>query len=149
MRAVVQRVSEALVTVEGAVCGAIRCGLLVYLGVDREDDETDVAYLADRVRYLRIFPDEADRMNLDVGQAKGEVLVVSAFTVQADARRGRRPSFEPAADRAEALALYEEFCAALTELGTPVAKGSFGAMMDVHSVNAGPICILLDSRRVF
>ena len=149
MRAVVQRVSEARVVVEHGVCGAIERGLLVYLGVDRDDGDADIAYLADKVRHLRIFPDEAGRMNLDVGQVRGKVLVVSAFTVQADARRGRRPAFEAAAQPDRAIVVYEMFCDELARLGVPVERGSFGAMMDVHSVNAGPICILLESHRAF
>jgi D-tyrosyl-tRNA(Tyr) deacylase len=149
MRAVVQRVSEASVRGDGKVYGSIDRGLLVYLGVDRDDGDADVSYLADKVRHLRIFPDESDRMNRDVMQAKGQVLVVSAFTVQADARRGRRPAFESAASQDRAIVLYELFCDALRRLGVPVERGSFGDYMDVESVNAGPICILLESRRLF
>jgi D-tyrosyl-tRNA(Tyr) deacylase len=149
MRAAVQRVSGASVVVDGDVVGTIDDGLLVYLGVDREDGETDVTYLADKVCHLRIFPDEAGRMNLDVTQAGGAVLVVSAFTLQADARRGRRPSFEGAAEPDLANALYQRFCEEVRRTGLKVERGSFGALMDVHSVNAGPICILLDSRRAF
>ena len=149
MRAAVQRVSSASVIVDGAAVGAIDGGLLVYLGVDPEDGETDVAYLADKVCHLRVFPDEAGRMNLDVTQAGGKVLVVSAFTLQADARRGRRPSFEGAADPDLANKLYERFCEEVSRTGLTVERGTFGALMDVHSVNAGPICILLDSQRVF
>jgi D-tyrosyl-tRNA(Tyr) deacylase len=99
MRAVVQRVGRAAVEVEGGVCGSVESGLLVYLGVGCDDGEADTTYLADKIRHLRIFRDEADRMNLDVVQACGEVLVVSAFTVQADARKGRRPSLEAAAPK--------------------------------------------------
>ena len=149
MRAVVQRVSCASVEVDGEVRGAIDGGLLVYLGVERDDQGTDVAYLADKVRHVRIFPDQANRMNLDVNQADGAVLVISAFTVQADARRGRRPSFEAAAPPDRARVLYELFCDALTRSGIHVEHGSFGDYMDVKSTNAGPICILLDSRRGF
>ena len=149
MRAVVQRVSEASVEVSGAVCGAVGEGLLVYMGVDREDSETDAAYLADKVRHLRIFPDEAERMNLDVAQVGGKVLVVSAFTVQADARRGRRPAFDSAALADHALVVYQLFCDALSRTGIPVERGAFGEYMMLKSVNAGPVCVLLDSRRVF
>ena len=149
MRAVVQRVSEASVVTERRVQGSIGTGLLVYLGVDRDDGEADVSYLADKVRHLRIFPDEADRMNLDLLQAGGKALVVSAFTVQADARRGRRPAFESAAPPDRAIVLYELFCDALRRLGVSVERGLFGDYMDVKSVNAGPICILLESRRAF
>ncbi len=149
MRAVVQRVSEASVVADGKACGAIDKGLLVYLGVDAGDGEADVSYIAEKVRHLRIFPDDANRMNLDVMQTRGKVLLVSAFTVQADARRGRRPSFESAAPPDRAIVLYELVCDALTRLGVHVERGSFGDYMDVRSVNAGPICILLESRRVF
>ena len=149
MRAVIQRVSEASVIVDGKVCGSIDHGLLVYLGIDRDDGDADIAYMADKVRHLRIFPDEAERMNLDVGQVRGKVLVVSAFTVQADARHGRRPGFDSAAKPDRAIVLYEIFCDALTRLGVTVQRGSFGNLMDVKSVNAGPVCILLESRRAF
>jgi D-tyrosyl-tRNA(Tyr) deacylase len=149
MRAVVQRVGRASVEVDGQTVGAVEAGLLVYLGVGTEDSEPDAAYLAEKVRHLRIFRDENDRMNLDVVQIGGHVLVVSAFTVQADARKGRRPSFESAASHEQASVLYELFCDALSRTGVHVERGSFGDMMLVHSVNAGPICILLDSRRVF
>ena len=149
MRAVVQRVSKASVVVQGVTVGAIDAGLLVYLGVDREDIGQDADYVADKVRYLRIFPDAEEKMNLDVFQAGGAVLVVSAFTLQADARKGRRPTFEGAASGDRARVLYELFCDALTRLGLRVERGLFGAVMEVHSANAGPVCILLDSRRAF
>ena len=149
MRAVVQRVSEASVMTDGRVCGAIQSGLLVYLGVDRDDGEADVAYLADKVGHLRIFADQAGHMNLDVQNVGGKALVVSAFTVQADARRGRRPSFDTAADPDRAVVLYELFCDALTRVGVPVERGSFGDYMEVRATNDGPICILLESRRAF
>ncbi|MDO8628939.1 MAG: D-aminoacyl-tRNA deacylase [Phycisphaerales bacterium] len=149
MRAVVQRVREASVVVDGATKGAIGDGLLVYLGVDRADTNEDVDYIADKVSHLRIFPDAEEKMNLDVSQEGGKVLVVSAFTIQADARKGRRPSFEGAAAGDSARVLYEMLCGALTELGLTVTRGVFGATMEVHSVNAGPVCILLDSRRGF
>ncbi|MEK7711188.1 MAG: D-aminoacyl-tRNA deacylase [Planctomycetota bacterium] len=149
MRAVVQRVREASVVVDGATKGAIDEGLLVYLGVDRADTNEDVDYIADKVSHLRIFPDAEEKMNLDVSQAGGKVLVVSAFTLQADARKGRRPSFEGAAAGDSARVMYEMFCGALAKLGLTVARGVFGATMEVHSVNAGPVCILLDSRRGF
>ena len=149
MRAVVQRVSEASVEVTEGVSGAIGHGLLVYVGVQCDDGEADVAYVADKVRHMRVFPDDQGRMNRDVIQAGGEVLVVSAFTVQADARRGRRPSFDAAAAPEHALSLYEQVCEALSRTGVRVARGVFRAVMDVRSINAGPICILLDSRRGF
>lgn len=149
MRAVIQRVSEASVHVEGEVCGEIGRGLLVYLGVDRDDGDQEIEYLADKLRFLRIFPDDADRMNLDVVQAGGQILLVSAFTVSADARRGRRPSFDSAAPPDEALVLYERLGEVLTRLGCAVQRGRFQTMMNIRSINAGPVCILLDSRRGF
>ena len=149
MRAVVQRVSEATVLVDGRSVAAMEQGLLVYLGVAVHDDDKDLTYVVDKVRYLRIFSDENVRMNLDVAQAGGKVLVVSAFTVQADARHGRRPSLESAAAPDRARVLYELFCDALARTGLSVGRGSFGAMMAVPAVNAGPVCLLLDSRKVF
>lgn len=149
MRAVVQRVGQTSVNVGGCPCGSVESGLLVYLGVGCDDGEADAAYIADKVRHLRIFRDDADRMNLDVVQAGGRVLVVSAFTVQADARHGRRPTFEAAAPQDHAVVVYELFCDALSRSGVHVERGSFGADMTVQSVNVGPVCILLDSRRIF
>ncbi len=149
MRAVVQRVSEASVVSGGRACGATSTGLLIYLGVDRDDLEADVHYLADKIRYLRIFSDESGKLNLDVVQVAGRVLVISAFTVGGDARRGRRPSFDKAADPDRAVVFYELFCERLAGLGVPVQRGCFGDDMQVQSVNAGPVCILLESRRAF
>jgi D-tyrosyl-tRNA(Tyr) deacylase len=142
-------VASASVTIDGRTVSAIGEGLLVYLGVGRDDDAGHAAYLAEKVAGLRVLPDEQDRMNRDVTQTEGQVLVVSAFTVQADARRGRRPTFDGAAPAESALGLYEAFCEALAARRVTVARGSFGAMMQVHSVNAGPVCILLDSSRQF
>ena len=149
MRAVVQRVSQARVVVCSAEHASINNGLLVYLGVAAEDGEQDAAYLAEKISVLRVFPDETSAMNRDVHQSGGRILVVSAFTVQADARRGRRPSLSPAAPPETALALYEIFCDRLAECGAHVARGAFGSEMAVHSVNDGPVCVLLDSRRLF
>lgn len=149
MRAVVQRVSEAMVMVEGCSVAAIEQGLLVYLGVAADDEDADLTYVVDKVRHLRILSDENERLNLDVVQAGGRVLVVSAFTVQGDARHGRRPSFQDAAPPDRARVLYELFCDALVRSGLTVQRGSFGAMMAVQSVNAGPVCVLLDSRKTF
>jgi len=149
MRAVVQRVSQASVSTDGRVCGSIETGLLVYVGVERDDAESDVAYIADKVRHLRIFPDDANLMNLDVTQVRGKILIVSAFTVQADARRGRRPSFESAASNDHAYVLCEMLCQTLANKGLQIEKGSFGDKMQVLSTNAGPVCVLLESRRMF
>lgn len=136
-------------TTEGGVCGEIADGLLVYLGVDADDSAADTEYIVDKIRHLRVLPDEQGRMNRDVAYVGGNVLVVSAFTVSADARKGRRPSFDAAAPPELAEACYEQVCTGLEESGCHVARGRFRAMMDVHSVNAGPVCILLDSRRRF
>ncbi len=149
MRAVIQRVSEAAVTVDGRSVAAINQGLLVYLGVAADDDDADLTYVVDKVRHLRIFSDENERINLDVAQAGGTVLVVSAFTVLADARHGRRPSFQDAATPDRARVMYELFCETLVRSGLIVQRGSFGAMMAVQSVNAGPVCVLIDSRKTF
>jgi D-tyrosyl-tRNA(Tyr) deacylase len=149
MRAVVQRISRASVHVDGRTLASIDAGLLVYLAVTRGDTDADVDHVVEKVRNLRIFPDEAGRMNLDVGSVGGAVLVVSAFTVAGDVRRGRRPSFDLAASPEEAQRLYESFCEKLAAAGVRVARGSFGALMDVESVNVGPGCLLLDSRRIF
>lgn len=149
MRAVVQRVSKASVTVEGRVVGEIGPGLLVLLAVGRGDTEADADYLAEKVRWLRIFPDEAGQMNLSVKDVRGGVLAVSQFTLYGDCRRGRRPGYSDAAPPAEAEALYRRFVGRLGESGLPVAEGVFRAMMDVSLVNAGPVTLLLDSRKAF
>ena len=149
MRAVVERVSEAWVEVADERCGAIGAGLLVYLGVAADDDDGDACYLAGKVRYLRVFSDADKPLHRDVSACGGEVLVVSAFTTVADARRGRRPSFAEAASPELAEPLYGRFCSALEEEGLTVRTGQFRAMMRVHSVNEGPICLLLDSRNRF
>lgn len=149
MRAVVQRVSEARVQVAGKVVGAIEAGMLVYLGVDHKDTPDDARYLADKVAGLRIFPDEHKALNRDVKQVDGAMLVVSAFTVQADARKGRRPSLDSAAKPEHAEELYRLFCEMLAAAKIPVQRGAFGADMSIHSVNAGPVCLLLDSGRQF
>lgn len=149
MRAVVQRVSRALVRVEGRVTGEIRRGLLVLLGVARSDGEEDARLLADKVAALRVFEDAAGKMNLAVAEVQGALLVVSQFTLLGDARKGNRPSFVDAAAPDEANALYERFCALAREKGLHVATGVFRATMEVELVNEGPVTILLDSRRLF
>ncbi|MFQ6048352.1 MAG: D-aminoacyl-tRNA deacylase [Phycisphaerae bacterium] len=149
MRAVVQRVCRARVWADGQVRAQIEAGLLVYLAVGRDDDDEDLAYLVEKVRHLRIFTDAAGKMNLEVGQVGGQVMVVSAFSVYGDARRGRRPSFDAAAGPQHASRLYERFCKRLASTGLTVQQGVFAAHMDVEAVNDGPICILLDSRRGF
>jgi D-tyrosyl-tRNA(Tyr) deacylase len=147
MRAVVERVCRATVKVGTETAGQIQDGLLVYAGAAPDDTDDDVRYIADKVAHLRIFTDDQGKMNLDVGQVGGGVLLVSAFSVQADARRGRRPSFEAAAPAETAEPLIEKLAEAIRGYGLPVETGRFRAYMRVAVVNDGPICILLDSRR--
>ncbi len=149
MRAVIQRVSEASVRVDGGVVGRIGPGLLVLLGVGRDDTESDADYLAEKTLNLRIFPDEAGQMNRSVAEVGGGILVVSQFTLYGDARRGRRPGYSAAADPGDANRLYERFVALLRPSGLPVATGVFRAMMDVALVNQGPVTLLLDSKKAF
>jgi D-tyrosyl-tRNA(Tyr) deacylase len=149
MRAVVQRVTSAKVTVGDRVTGEIGAGLLVLLGVEQNDGPPDVQYIAAKIRDLRIFPDEAGKMNRSVLDQHGGVLVVSQFTLSGDARNGRRPSFAAAAPPQIARALYEDVVRELSASGLPVATGEFQAMMQVALVNDGPVTILLDSRKTF
>jgi D-tyrosyl-tRNA(Tyr) deacylase len=149
MRAVVQRVSRAKVTVEGRITGEIGAGLMVLLGVGREDSPAVAASLAEKVANLRIFEDEQRKMNRSLLEVKGAALVVSQFTLYGDARGQRRPSFISAAPPEQATALYEEFNKALRALGVTVATGIFQAMMSVELVNEGPVTILLDSDKTF
>lgn len=149
MRAVIQRVSRARVEVDAATIGAIDRGLLVYAAAAPDDAYADVQYMADKIAHVRIFPDPDGKMNLDVAAAGGAVLLVSAFTVCADARKGRRPSFDASAPGPVAEALMERLVQAIRACGLRVETGRFGASMQVDAVNDGPICILLDSRRTF
>lgn len=149
MRACVQRVSQASVSVDGQVVGQIGQGLLVLLGVAQGDDDTDARMLADKISQLRIFEDEDDRMNRSVQEVCGEVLVVSQFTLLGDCRKGRRPAFTAAAEPAIARALYEQFVAVVATHGIPVATGQFQTMMQVSLVNDGPVTLLLDSKKLF
>ena len=149
MRSVVQRVTSARVTVDGRVTGEIGAGLLVLLGVEQGDGPPDVQYMVSKIRDLRIFPDEAGKMNQSVLDQQGAVLVVSQFTLSGDARSGRRPSFASAAPPEIARALYEEVVRELKTSGLRVATGEFQAMMQVALVNDGPVTILLDSRKTF
>ncbi len=149
MRAVVQRVSEAWVRVDGREVARIGAGLLVLLGVGQGDGDGDADQLAEKVVNLRIFADDAGHMNRSLLDVGGELLVVSQFTLYGDARRGRRPSFVQAAPPVEAERLYRRFIAQAEAAGPRVASGVFQAMMDVGLVNAGPVTILLDSGRAF
>lgn len=149
MRAVVQRVSAASVTVEGKIVGAAERGILVYLGVAVGDGEGDADFLADKVANLRIFEDGEGKMNLSVLDIVGSALAVSQFTLLADARKGRRPSYSDAAAPETARALFDRFAAALRNLGIPTETGLFQAEMRVSYTNEGPVTILLDSRKLF
>lgn len=149
MRAVVQRVSRAKVTVEGNVTGEIAAGLLILLGVGKEDTSAVASSFAEKIANLRIFEDDQGKMNRSLLDVKGSALVVSQFTLYGDARGQRRPSFISAAPPEKAKALYEEFAAALRALGVNVAMGVFQAMMSVELVNEGPVTILLDSDKTF
>ncbi len=148
MRAVIQRVSKAKVEIEGAIVGQIGGGLLVYLGVGAEDTEKDAEFMADKLVNLRIFSDEAGKMNRSVIDIDGGVLLISNFTLYGDCRKGRRPGFDAAGEPALAERLYERV-AHLIAQSVPVAKGSFGAHMHVTSTNDGPVTFLLDSSRLF
>jgi D-tyrosyl-tRNA(Tyr) deacylase len=145
MRAVVQRVSRAGVTVDGEVVGAVGRGLLVLLGVAPGDSETEARWLADKVVGLRIFSDDEGKMNCDVAEVSGGVLVVSQFTLYGDCRKGRRPSFVGAAPPEVAEPLYEAFVACVRAQGIPTATGRFGAMMQVELVNDGPVTLLVET----
>lgn len=147
MKAVIQRVASAHVEVSGEVTGSVERGLLVYLGVGADDDESDVAWTADKIATLRIFPDDTGKMSRSVEDIRGGVLVVSQFTLFADVRKGRRPSFDGAAPPDKAERLYEELCTLLRDRGIPVGTGRFRAMMDVISTGSGPVTILADSRK--
>jgi len=149
MRAVVQRVKESRVEVKGTIVGSIGPGLLIFLGIGVEDVKKDGEYLAEKIANLRIFPDEAEFMNLSLLDTGGSALVVSQFTLWGDCRKGRRPSFIKAARPEMAKDLYERFVGCLKKKGIPVATGRFQEMMDVHLVNDGPVTLLLDSAKGF
>lgn len=149
MRAVLQRVSRAKVTVDGRVTGEIGLGLMILLGVGRSDTSAVVTRMAERCANLRVFEDDASKMNRSLLDVKGSALAVSQFTLYGDARGQRRPSFIAAAPPELAKTLYDEFCEALRKLGVTVATGIFQTMMSVELVNEGPITILLDSDNAF
>ena len=147
MRAVIQRVTRASVTVEGRVAGEIGAGLLVLLGVSRTDNPESATYLAEKIANLRIFSDGAGKMSLSLLDVGGSALLVSQFTLYGDTRGGRRPSYIQAAPPEQASLLYEEFVRSIRSLGVPVETGVFQAHMQVELVNDGPVTILLDSEK--
>lgn len=149
MRAVVQRIRSGRVLAEGVESGRIDSGLLVYAAAAPDDTASDVNYIAEKVAHVRLFRDDAGKMNRSVGEVGGAVLLVSAFTVHADARRGRRPSFDSAAPAEVAERLIADLADTLRGHGVHVETGVFRAAMEVESVNDGPICLLLDSRRLY
>lgn len=147
MRVVIQRVSEASVTIDGVVKSSIGPGLLILLGIGHEDDETDIDYLVKKTSALRIFNDEDGVMNRSVMDVGGEVIVVSQFTLMASTKKGNRPSYIEAAGHEKAIPLYEEFCRRMSAaIGRPVGTGEFGADMKVALVNDGPVTICMDSK---
>jgi len=149
VRAVVQRVHESSVTVDGRVTGRIGKGLLVLLGVCETDNEPDADYLAEKIVGLRCFADDASKFNLSLRDVGGSVLAVSQFTLFGDCRKGKRPSFTEAARPKRAVPLYERFVANVREAGIEVQTGEFGAHMDVQLINDGPVTLLLDSKKAF
>ena len=149
MRAVIQRVTNASVETDGRIAGQINRGLLVYLSVGKGDSEADAEFMAEKLVNLRIFADEAGKMNLSVKDIGGEILIVSNFTLHGDCRKGRRPGFDEACEPSLAEKLYEKTTILTAEKGVRTAKGVFGAYMQVSSVNDGPVTFLLDSTRLF
>lgn len=149
MRAVVQRVQEARVEVDGRTVGEIGRGVLILLGIEYPDGEADADYLASKIIQLRIFEDSEQRFNLSLADIRGEALVVSQFTLLADCRKGRRPSFDAAAPPEQARRLYEYFIRVMENASIAVASGEFQASMKVHLVNDGPVTVLLDSNKLF
>jgi D-tyrosyl-tRNA(Tyr) deacylase len=149
MRAVVQRVSEASVEVDGAIVASIGRGLLVLLGVGRDDSDSDLDYMVDKILNLRIFEDSEGKMNLSLLDVGGEMLVVSQFTLYGDCRKGRRPSFSNSAGPDVARPMYLKFIDRVRSSGVTVGEGVFGAMMSVRLCNDGPVTVLIDSERLF
>jgi D-aminoacyl-tRNA deacylase len=149
MRAVIQRVKKASVRVKNETLGSIERGLLVYLGVSKHDDLGDISYIADKILNLRIFKDDNDKMNLSVLDVKGDVMVISQFTLYGDTRKGRRPSYNDAADPQNAEDFYNKFILYIAENYKKPATGKFQASMEVEYINQGPVTILVDSDKKF
>ena len=149
MRAVIQRVSRAQVEVDGSVTGAIATGLVVLLGIHRDDSEKDLAWMVDKIQHLRIFDDEQGLMNRSLLDINGALLIVSQFTLHGDCRKGRRPSWTSAAPPDRARQLYDSFIEVCQQRGIPTQSGVFQAMMQVTLTNSGPVTILLDSHKTF
>ena len=148
MRAVVQRVKNASVRIDGEICGQINQGLLVFLGVSKEDTESDITYISDKITGLRIFEDENEKMNNSIMDINGEILVISQFTLYGDCRKGRRPSFDSAMRPSEAEEMYEKFVEYIKKSGLKTETGRFGADMKVELLNDGPVTIILDSSKI-
>jgi len=149
LRAVVQRVKQAGVSVGGKEVSRIQKGHLVLLGVGQGDTREDLEYLAEKIVNLRVFEDAQGKMNLSLKEINGQVLVVSQFTLYGDCRKGRRPSFTSAAAPETAEAFYEEFCKIVSQQGVPVEKGVFGAHMEIDLINDGPVTLMMDSKKIF
>jgi D-aminoacyl-tRNA deacylase len=147
MKALIQRVSEARVDIEGNTVAKIGNGMLVFLGIEKGDTENDIKYIVKKVSTLRIFEDAQEKMNFSVQDIKGELLVVSQFTLSADCKKGNRPSFDSAEEPVKAREMYIKFIDRLIENSLKVATGDFGANMQVHLINDGPVTIMLDSKR--
>lgn len=149
MRAVVQRVTKACVKVGGKISGEIEKGFVVLLGVEEEDTFEDLSYMAKKISGLRVFTDDEGKMNLNLAQVEGSILLISQFTLYGDMRKGNRPSFVRSASHEKAQFLYVEMIQALEKLGHHVETGCFGASMEVELINSGPVTILIDSRKDF
>jgi len=149
LRAVVQRVKKAKVTVDGRVTGSVEHGILLLLGIGQNDQDKDLQYIFDKTINLRIFEDDQGKMNRSLIDVGGQLLVVSQFTLHGDCRKGRRPGFSAAAPADKANAMYEQFIQKSRDAGITTATGEFGAMMDVELVNSGPVTLLLDSEKTF